>query len=513
MFERNIGVAPDQRITFCVGVNIGEVTATGDDLVSRAVAALPIDQLTNLVKPGITIYGDSSKIAVGIAALAEPGGICVSGAVWDDIRDQLPYKFDDLGKRNLDIGAGPVHCYVMRPEPVSAGPRIAAQDEVPPAARGTSFFRLRTTFQRVVLTAAVVFTIAVWIAGGWAFLNSSRHPLSTPKAFVTNKPATVAQPAQRVQPKVAATDNPPQPPEARSPPKSPSPMTSPAVGPPLVSAATTPSVVDNDELADATARELITQGWGLYQLPYTLARWQEARHDFERALGLDSRSSEARIGLAAVLSTKLADGWSPVLQEDIPRAEQLLGEALDTGGVSNQAAARFTLGVLRQMQNRLLDAQKEFETAVSLDPNNARAYFHLGEALLYLGQPEAGIPALEKAIQLAPDAPNLGFTYWALGTCQILLGRVDQATGLLRRALDADARMWAPHFYLAGARGLQGDLEDARAALAEAIALKPAIRSLARMRVENSWLTNPTYWALQDKTLNVGLRWAGLPDH
>jgi hypothetical protein len=82
----------------------------------------------------------------------------------------------------------------------------------------------------------------------------------------------------------------------------------------------------------------------------------------------------------------------------------------------------------------------------------------------------------------------------------------------LRTALDADARVWAPYFYLAGALGLQGDLEKARSALAESIGLKPAIRSLARMRAENSWLINPQYWALQEKTLNVGLRQAGLPD-
>jgi predicted Zn-dependent protease len=89
---------------------------------------------------------------------------------------------------------------------------------------------------------------------------------------------------------------------------------------------------------------------------------------------------------------------------------------------------------------------------------------------------------------------------------------VDQAIDLLRKALDANARMWVPYFYLAGAYGLQGDLEQARSALAESIALKPAIQSLARMRVENPWLTNPQYWELQEKTLNVGLREAGLPD-
>jgi tetratricopeptide (TPR) repeat protein len=212
------------------------------------------------------------------------------------------------------------------------------------------------------------------------------------------------------------------------------------------------------------------------------------------------------------MSTKLADSWSPVLQEDIPQAEQLLREALETGGVSTRAVAHFTLGLLRQMQTRLPEAQKEFEIALSLDSNNARADFHRGETLLYLGQPEAAIPSLEKAIQLDPNAPNAAFAHWALGTCQLLLGRVDQAIDLLRTALDANARIWVPYFYLAGAHGLQGDLEKARSALAESMALKPAIRSLARMRVENSWLTNPEYWALQERTLNLGLRRAGLPD-
>jgi hypothetical protein len=39
------------------------------------------------------------------------------------------------------------------------------------------------------------------------------------------------------------------------------------------------------------------------------------------------------------------------------------------------------------------------------------------------------------------------------------------------------------------------------------------VKSLDRMRVENAWLSNSQYWALQEKTLNLGLRRAGLPDH
>ena len=66
------------------------------------------------------------------------------------------------------------------------------------------------------------------------------------------------------------------------------------------------------------------------------------------------------------------------------------------------------------MQIRLPEAQSEFEKAVSLDPNNARTYLHLGETSLYLGQPEAGIPPLEQAIRLRPDDPILRLTigYW-----------------------------------------------------------------------------------------------------
>jgi tetratricopeptide (TPR) repeat protein len=274
-----------------------------------------------------------------------------------------------------------------------------------------------------------------------------------------------------------------------------------------------PPVVEDKEEVDPAARELIRRGWAVYHLPYSPVRWQEARRNFERALEIDSRSSEGRIGLASILSTKLADGWSPVLQEDGPQAEHLLLEAVDQGAVSNRAAAHFTLGVLRQMQNRLPEANSEFETAISLDPNNARTYLHLGETLLYLGQPEAGISRLEQAIRLRPDDPNLAFTYWALGACQLLLGRVDQAIDLLQTARAANARLWVPYLYLAGAYGLKGDLDRARSALAESRRLKPALQSVARMRAENPWLSNPQYWALQEGTLNLGLRRAGFPDH
>src|SRR5712675_3475030 len=91
MIGRNIRTLPDRRITFRIGVSFGQVTGNGDDLVTRAVAALPSDTLATLIKPGAEVYLGRGDIAVRLAALAEPAGICISGAVRDAIRDQLPY--------------------------------------------------------------------------------------------------------------------------------------------------------------------------------------------------------------------------------------------------------------------------------------------------------------------------------------------------------------------------------------------------------------------------------------
>src|SRR5271155_1119643 len=134
MIDRNIRTLPDRRITFRVGVTAGQVTANDDDLVSRAVAALPRDTLATLIKPGAEFYGEHGNIAVRLAALAEPAGICISGTVQDAIRDQLPYMFEDIGKQNLEPRAAPVHCYAMNPDSVASSLRFQTPGDLSAAA-------------------------------------------------------------------------------------------------------------------------------------------------------------------------------------------------------------------------------------------------------------------------------------------------------------------------------------------------------------------------------------------
>jgi len=202
---------------------------------------------------------------------------------------------------------------------------------------------------------------------------------------------------------------------------------------------------------DPDARDLIMRGWAWSHRPYSAATWQEAQHAFERALEIDPGSVDARIGLARVLAGKLAEGWASSVQQDPTRAERLLREVNERD--ATRPAAHFTMGVLRRMQNRLTEARSEFETTIALDPNNARALYHLGVTLMFLGQPEAGIPHIQNAVRRDPHDPNITTLYWALGTCHLLIGQADEAIEFLDKARAANSRLWFPHLYLAGAFG------------------------------------------------------------
>jgi tetratricopeptide (TPR) repeat protein len=73
-------------------------------------------------------------------------------------------------------------------------------------------------------------------------------------------------------------------------------------------------------------------------------------------------------------------------------------EALDRD--ANSSMAHFVMGVLRQ--NRLSEAKTELETAIALDRNDPPAFHQLGQTLMLMGQREAGIPLIERAMLLNP---------------------------------------------------------------------------------------------------------------
>src|SRR5262250_3781601 len=88
MIDRELEVPDEQRIRFRIGINLGDVIVEEHD-----------------------IFGDGVNVAARLEGLAEPGGICITRVVRDQVRDKFDYTFEDLGEQQLKNIARPVGAY------------------------------------------------------------------------------------------------------------------------------------------------------------------------------------------------------------------------------------------------------------------------------------------------------------------------------------------------------------------------------------------------------------------
>src|SRR5271169_4273814 len=98
MVDREPEVPEERRIRFRIGINLGDVIAEEHD-----------------------IFGDGVNVAARLEALAEPGGICISRVVRDQVRDRLDFDFDDLGDQQVKNIARPIRVHrILIAESVAA---------------------------------------------------------------------------------------------------------------------------------------------------------------------------------------------------------------------------------------------------------------------------------------------------------------------------------------------------------------------------------------------------------
>jgi adenylate cyclase len=93
MAKQNASVPQDQRIEFRIGIHVGDIIVDDSD-----------------------IFGDGVNIAARLEGIAEPGGICISGAAYDQVRDKVPFSFVDLGDQTLKNIARAVSVYGIAPK-------------------------------------------------------------------------------------------------------------------------------------------------------------------------------------------------------------------------------------------------------------------------------------------------------------------------------------------------------------------------------------------------------------
>lgn len=97
--ERNAALPPDRQMRFRIGVNLGDVMVDGSDL-----------------------HGDSVNVAARLQALADPGGILISGPVFDQVKNKLALSFDYLGPTSVKNIAADVPIYRVLLKPDAAAP-------------------------------------------------------------------------------------------------------------------------------------------------------------------------------------------------------------------------------------------------------------------------------------------------------------------------------------------------------------------------------------------------------
>ena len=186
MRAANDQAGPNDQLVLRIGVNLGDVVESGDDLM-----------------------GDAVNVAARLESIAKPGGICVSAAVYEQIEGKLTLGAEDLGEQHVKNIPRAIHAYRLT---LVGAPVVAA-----PAASGRKTKRLAV----IIGAAATVAVLA--IGGAWLLHERSEAP----------SPSRMAQaPAPAPAPTASAT--PPAPPPA--PPTAPAPPAAPAA------AATTPPV-------------------------------------------------------------------------------------------------------------------------------------------------------------------------------------------------------------------------------------------------------------------------------
>src|SRR5215472_7051861 len=108
MAERNAGTPPEKRIEFRIGINLGDVIVETHD-----------------------IFGDGVNVAARLEGLAEPGGVLVSNTVHDQVRDRLPFTFENLGEQQVKNITRPLRVYRVKKEAATIAPPLATPARLP----------------------------------------------------------------------------------------------------------------------------------------------------------------------------------------------------------------------------------------------------------------------------------------------------------------------------------------------------------------------------------------------
>jgi TolB-like protein/tetratricopeptide (TPR) repeat protein len=420
--------------------------------------------LGDVIVQGANLFGDGVNIAARLEALAEPGGICLSGAVHDQIGSRLPVTFVSLGEQRVKNIAMPVRTFRVAGTPGNDSTvTVSHPGRVPVRAR-------------ILGTAAAVGLLVAAGAGGW-WLWSGRHsepqvsavssptqPFSAPRLSIAVLPfANLSNDPEQEYFADGITDD----------------LTTDVsrIQGSLVIARNTAFTYKGKPVdAKLIGRELGVR----YVLAGSVQRsgkqvrintqlidtetgaqlWAER---FDRDIGdLFALQNEITARIANALQGQLAIAESrrptenpdavdyilrgravltgPISRENYDKAEEYFGKALEIDPHSIDAAAWLAVALTVRVTDELSDdpetdlqhAEQLARQALAAAPNSAPAHYAKAQVLRAQSRFKEAIPEYETAVALDPSRVP---AYAHLGWCKFLTGSVDEALPYFEHAI------------------------------------------------------------------------------
>ena len=464
MAERNAPMPPEQRIEFRLGLNVGDIVIDAGD-----------------------IYGDGVNVAARLEGIAEPGGICVSGRVQEDAQGKLDIAFEYIGEQKLKNIARPVRAFRVRLD-ATAAPTLAGWRRGLFAALALMIFLtvgawwigLGSEWKFLgILHSGDQFTKSAEFGTNPAiailpFLNNSDD--SAREYFADGLTQDIINALGRFSALTVMSWNAVFPYKGK--PASPEEIGSALAVSYLVEGSVRQTgdrvkviaqLVDTrqgrvlwsesfeeamadvfalqDDIVTRTVRALAirvtqieqnrefakpTENLAAYdyvlrarpalQHP-TYANNVEARALLRRAVELDPNYAAAYAALAETYHLAASMGWAESPTASLSRAEELATKALSLD--DSEVRAHIILAHIHLFHQRYNEAQAEIERAIAINPNDAHGLAGRGTILLWLGQTDAAIEALEQAQRIDPDLDTVD--RFALGLAYYLKRRYDAA--------------------------------------------------------------------------------------
>ena len=547
MIDQNVALAPDQRIEFRMGVNLGDIIIEGSD-----------------------IYGDGVNVAARLESLAGPGGLCISGMVRDLVHEKLAYSFENAGEQTVKNIARPVQVYSINQTAISALEASGPQKQL----------SVRKTRARwaVAAVALVLFLVGV---GLWQFLsnrhtsgeaprysiavlpfaNLSNDPqqdyfadgitdgLTTdlsriPDAFVIARNSAFTYKGKTINAKQVGTEL-----GVRY-------LLEGSVQRSDDQVRVDAQLVDTEtggqlwadrldyslgnlfelqseitgriaraldlELVDVESRrgleerpddpdavDLALRGWSIFLKPRARENNVEARQLFNQSLLKEKDNLDGLLGLAVVNVNDMFNNWCDKPDEQLQQARELLNRALSIN--PKNAQAYFIKSSVLTLEKKPEEAVAAAEIAISLNPNLAPAYAWIGNLQIRLGHAEQTVAHVEKALRLSPRDPALANWLSFIGRAQFYLGRDNEAIDTLHRAAAASGTVSGTYLHLAAACALTNRPAEAHDALAEFEKLEPNT-TISMIKSETKSQSDNATFLKQRERLYDGLRKAGMPE-